>query len=83
MGWLLKPVQVLLDGVPSFYSINCTTQLGVISKIVETALDPIIYVIDNDVEEHHLTRAGKYQQQGQQGQKWALTDNSQEVIKHQ
>ena len=52
MGPLLQPVQVSLDGFPSFQCINCTTQLGVIRKLAEGALDAIIYVIDKDVEEH-------------------------------
>jgi len=37
---LFKIVQVPLDIIPSFYSINCTTQLGVISKIAEGVLSP-------------------------------------------
>jgi len=40
------------SGTPSFYSISCTTQLGIIHKLAEGALDPIIYVTDQDVEEH-------------------------------
>ena len=52
MGPLLKPVQVPLDGFPSFQYINCTTQLGAICKLAEGALDAIVYVIDKDVEEH-------------------------------
>ena len=32
--------------------INCTTQLGVIVKLAEGALKPVIDVIDEDVEEH-------------------------------
>ena len=42
----------VLDGFPSFKSIDCTTQLGVIHKLAEGALDAIIHVIDEDVEEH-------------------------------
>ena len=44
-------VQVHLDGIPSFCHINCTTQLGVMYKLAEGALDAIIYAIDKDVEE--------------------------------
>lgn len=44
MGWLLKLVQVLLDGIPSFICVNPTNQLGVICKLVEDALDPLAYV---------------------------------------
>ena len=52
MGPVLQPVQVPLDGFPSFQRIGCTTQLGVIRKLAEGALDAVIYVIDKDVEEH-------------------------------
>jgi len=38
-GPLLEVVQVPLDGTPSFRCVNCTTQLGVISKLAEGALD--------------------------------------------
>ncbi|KAK4810873.1 hypothetical protein QYF61_013281 [Mycteria americana] len=50
MGPLLKPVQVPLDGIPSLQRINCTTQLGVISKLAEGALNPTVYVIDEDIK---------------------------------
>ncbi|KAK4806919.1 LOW QUALITY PROTEIN: hypothetical protein QYF61_012640 [Mycteria americana] len=39
MGPLLKPVKIPLDGSPSLY---CTTQLGVIYKLAEVALNPTI-----------------------------------------
>jgi len=48
----LQPVQVPLDGFPSFQHIDCTTQLGVIHKLAEGSLDAIVYVIDKDIEEH-------------------------------
>ena len=38
-GPLLQLVQVLLDGIPSFWCVNCTTQLGVICKRAEGALN--------------------------------------------
>ena len=40
MGPLLKLVQVPLDGIPSLRCVNHTTQLGVICKFAEGALDP-------------------------------------------
>jgi len=52
MGPLLKPVQVSLDGIPSFCCISRTSQFGIVCKFVEGALDPIICVIDKDVKEH-------------------------------
>jgi len=51
-GPIFKSVQIPLDGIPSFYYINCTAQLSVISKLAEHALDPTAYDIDKDVEEH-------------------------------
>ena len=48
---VLKCVPVPLDGVPPFYCVGCTAQLGVISKLGEGALNPTVYVIDKDVEE--------------------------------
>jgi len=45
-----KLVKVPLDGIPSICCINCTTQLGVVFKFAEGALDPIIYVIDKDIK---------------------------------
>jgi len=35
LGPLFKPVQIPLDGILSFYCVNHTTQLGVISKLAE------------------------------------------------
>jgi len=32
-GQLLELVQVPLDGIPSFWCVNCTTHLGVICKL--------------------------------------------------
>lgn len=40
MGSLFKSAQVLVGGIPSFYSINFTGQLGVISKVAGNILDP-------------------------------------------
>ncbi|KAK4816418.1 hypothetical protein QYF61_016854 [Mycteria americana] len=47
-GPLLELVQVPLDGIPSLRRVNCTTQLGVVCKFAEGALDPTVYVIDED-----------------------------------
>jgi len=38
-GLLLQLVQVPLDGILSFWRVNCTTQLSVICKLAEGALD--------------------------------------------
>ena len=52
MGPLLQPAQVPLDGFPSFQHIDCTAQPSVICELAESALNAIICVIDENVEEH-------------------------------
>jgi len=39
VGAFFKPVQVPLDGIPFFY----ITQFGVVHKLAEGVLEPIIY----------------------------------------
>ncbi|KAK4818846.1 hypothetical protein QYF61_020065, partial [Mycteria americana] len=51
-GPLLQLVQVPLDDILSFWSVNCTTQLGVICKLAEGALDLAVNVIDENTEQH-------------------------------
>ncbi|KAK4823530.1 hypothetical protein QYF61_003039 [Mycteria americana] len=51
-GPLLKLVQVPLNGIPSLRRVNCTTQLGVICKPAECALDPTVCVIDEDIKQY-------------------------------
>ena len=61
-GPTFKPLQVPLDGIPSFYSlinfithlgiVNFITHLGINRKLDKGALSPTLYVIDNYVEEH-------------------------------
>jgi len=50
MGQLLHPVQVPLDGMPSLQCVSRTTLLGVICKLAEGALSPIVYIIGEDVK---------------------------------
>jgi len=50
VGGLLKFVQDLLESIPSFCHINCTTQHGITSKLAEGAFEPTVCVIDEDVE---------------------------------
>ena len=38
MGPLLKPVQIHLDGIPSLCAIDCTAQLGAVSKLLRVLL---------------------------------------------
>jgi len=42
MDPLLQLVQVPLEGILSFWCVNCTTQLGVICKLAEGVLDPAV-----------------------------------------
>ena len=49
---LLETILVPVDGIPLFYVANCTTQLDVINKLAEGALNPIIYIIDKNVKEY-------------------------------
>jgi len=49
---LFKPIKVPLDGIPSHWCINCTTQLAVICKLVEGALKPTVYVISADIKQY-------------------------------
>ncbi|PKU28443.1 testosterone 17-beta-dehydrogenase 3-like [Limosa lapponica baueri] len=46
--------QVPLDGIPSLRHANRTTQLDVICKLPEGALNPTVYVIDEDIEQYLL-----------------------------
>jgi len=52
VGPLLKLVQVPLDGISFFCCINRTTQLSVVCKLAEGALDPTVYVIDKDIKQY-------------------------------
>ncbi|KAK4826501.1 hypothetical protein QYF61_009574 [Mycteria americana] len=52
MGPLLELVQVPLDGIPSLRHVNHTTQLGVVCKLAEGALNPTVHVIDEDIKQY-------------------------------
>jgi len=47
----LKPVQVTLDAIPSLQSVDRTTQVGVISKLAEGALNPTVHIADKEVKQ--------------------------------
>jgi len=47
-GPLLVPVQVPLDGTPSLQCVDHTTQLGVVGKLAEGALNPTVHVVSKD-----------------------------------
>ncbi|KAK4824541.1 hypothetical protein QYF61_016145 [Mycteria americana] len=51
MGPPLKPAKVPLDGIPSLQRVDCTTQLGVVHKLAEGALNPTVHVTNKDVKQ--------------------------------
>jgi len=52
LGSLLKSVYVSLDDIPSFRDVDLTTQLHIISKLAEGALDSTADVFSEDAAEH-------------------------------
>lgn len=46
---LLKPLQILLDGILSFCCESCTTHFGAVCKLTEDIHDTTVCVIDKDV----------------------------------
>ncbi|KAK4816766.1 hypothetical protein QYF61_022764 [Mycteria americana] len=48
----IQPVQVPLQSLPTLKQINTPTQLGVICKLTEGALNPLIQIIDKDVKQN-------------------------------
>ncbi|KAK4807037.1 hypothetical protein QYF61_018378 [Mycteria americana] len=48
----IQPVQVPLQSLPPLKQINTPTQLGVICKLAEGALDPFIQIIDKDIKQN-------------------------------
>ncbi|KAK4827407.1 hypothetical protein QYF61_017837 [Mycteria americana] len=51
-GPLLKPVKVPLDGIPFLQCVDHTTQVGIIGKLAEGALNPTVHVTDKDIKHH-------------------------------
>ncbi|KAK4828526.1 hypothetical protein QYF61_026948 [Mycteria americana] len=47
----IQPVQIPLQSLPTFQQTNTPTQLGVICKLTEGALDPFIHIIDKDIKQ--------------------------------
>jgi len=47
---LLKPVWISVDGIPSLGYVDCTTQLGVIHRLAEGALNLTVDDSDEDVK---------------------------------
>ncbi|KAK4832542.1 hypothetical protein QYF61_023874 [Mycteria americana] len=52
LGPLIQPVQVPLQSLPTLKQINTPTQLGVVCKLTEGALNPLIQIIDKDVKQN-------------------------------
>ncbi|KAK4823306.1 hypothetical protein QYF61_000519, partial [Mycteria americana] len=48
LGPSIQPVQVPLQSLPTLKQINTPTQLGVVCKLTESALDPFVQIIDKD-----------------------------------
>ncbi|KAK4824303.1 LOW QUALITY PROTEIN: hypothetical protein QYF61_013048 [Mycteria americana] len=48
----IQPVQISLQSLPPLKQINTPTQLGVICKLTEGALDPLVQIIDKDIKQN-------------------------------
>ncbi|KAK4827946.1 hypothetical protein QYF61_022561 [Mycteria americana] len=48
----IQPVQVPLQSLPTLKQINPPAQLGVICKLTEGALDPLVQIIDKDIKQN-------------------------------
>ncbi|KAK4819909.1 hypothetical protein QYF61_014644 [Mycteria americana] len=48
---LIQPVQVPLQSLPALQQINTPAQFGIICKLSEGALDPLIQIIDKDIKQ--------------------------------
>ncbi|KAK4829830.1 hypothetical protein QYF61_006840 [Mycteria americana] len=52
LGPSIQPVQVPLQSLPPLKQINTPTQLGVVCKLTEGALNPFIQIIDKDIKQN-------------------------------
>jgi len=50
LGPLIQPVQIPLQSLPTLMQINTPTQLGIICKLREGTLSPLIQIIDKDIK---------------------------------
>ncbi|KAK4810750.1 hypothetical protein QYF61_007724 [Mycteria americana] len=48
----IQPVQVPLQSLSTLKQINTPAQLGVVCKLIEGALDPLVQIIDKDVKQN-------------------------------
>ncbi|KAK4824184.1 hypothetical protein QYF61_012000 [Mycteria americana] len=51
LGPSIQPVQVPLQSLPTLQQINTPAQFGVICKLTEGALNPLIQIIDKDIKQ--------------------------------
>ncbi|KAK4812179.1 hypothetical protein QYF61_009071 [Mycteria americana] len=51
LGPSIQPVQIPLQSSPTLRQINTLTQFGVICKLTEGALNPLIQIIDKDIKQ--------------------------------
>ncbi|KAJ7407293.1 hypothetical protein BTVI_63576 [Pitangus sulphuratus] len=47
----IQPVQILLQSLPELQQINSPTQLGIILRFTEDALNPLIQIINKDIKQ--------------------------------
>ncbi|KAK4820044.1 hypothetical protein QYF61_017857 [Mycteria americana] len=52
LGPSIQPVQIPLQSLSPLKQINTPTQLGVICKLTEGALDPFVQIIDKDIKQN-------------------------------
>ncbi|KAK4824048.1 hypothetical protein QYF61_009639 [Mycteria americana] len=52
LGPWIQPVQVPLQSLPTLKQINTPTPLGVVCKLTESTLDPLVQIIDKDVKQN-------------------------------
>ncbi|KAK4816620.1 hypothetical protein QYF61_019319 [Mycteria americana] len=52
LGPLIQPVQIPVQSLPTLQQINTPAQLGVICKLTEGALDPLIQIIDKNTKQN-------------------------------
>jgi len=51
LGPLIQSAQILLQSLPTLKQIDTPAQLGVICKLTEGALNPLIQIINKDVKQ--------------------------------
>ncbi|KAK4813743.1 hypothetical protein QYF61_023679 [Mycteria americana] len=52
LGPSIQPVQIPLQSLPTLNQINTPTQLGVVCKLTEGALNPLVQIIDKDMKQN-------------------------------